>query len=121
MYRKIIKLTVAVLLANALYQFVPPYWRYIRFKDAVQDIALQAKGKPDSTVIEEVMALAARFQVPLERDWIAVSRPKDMTHTYIDASWIEEIQFVPTWKYVWQFDVSADGWHVRPLTPGDLR
>lgn len=114
---KIIKLAIALLVANALYQFVPSYWNYTRFKDDMYGIALQAKGKSDDQLKAEVMALAERHHVPLHREYVAVSRAGDLSHTYIDASWAEVIEFVPTWKYVWQFDVSVDGWHVRPVGP----
>lgn len=112
---RIVKLAFVLLVANALYRFVPPYWAYTRFKDDMQGIALQAKGKSDDVLKGEVMALAERHHVPLYPDYIAISRAGDLSHTYIDASWAEVIEFVPRWKYVWQFDVSVDGWHMKPL------
>jgi hypothetical protein len=112
---KVLRLAVILLAANALYRFVPPYWAYTQFKNDLQGIALQAKGKSDDQLKSEMMALAERHHVPLYWEYIGVSRTGDRSHTYIETSWAEIIEFVPGWKYVWQFDVSADGWHVNPL------
>ena len=112
---RIVKLAIILLVAHALYRFVPPYWHYTQFKDQMQSLALQAKGKTDEQLKDEVMALAEQHRVPLYREYIAISRAGDKSHTYIDADWAEEIEFVPRWKYVWQFNVSVDGWHMKPI------
>ena len=114
MFRRVFKIVVFLVIANALYQVVPPVYRYQRFKAAAQDLALGAKGKADPAIITEVVELAAEYKVPIDRDWIAVRRSIDLTHTYIDATWVEEIRPVPGWKYTWIVDMSVDGWHLKP-------
>ncbi len=120
LFKTIFKITVILLILNALYRFVPPYYRYTRFKNAVQNLALQAKGKSDATIVNEVMELAAQHKIPIERDWIEVRRSRDLTHTYIDATWVETVQFLPSRDYQRVFEVNADGWHIRPVTAKDL-
>lgn len=121
LFKTVFKITVILLILNALYRFVPPYYRYTRFKNAAQDVALQAKGKPDATVVAEVMELAAEHGVPIEREWIEVRRSRDLTHTYIDATWAETIHVLPSREYQWVFKVEVDGWHIRPVTAKDLQ
>lgn len=120
-FKTLFKVVVFLVILNAVYRFGPPYYRFNRFRAAAQDLALQAKGKSDATIVGEVMELAAEHKVPIERDWIEIRRSRDLTHTYIDATWAETIHFLPTWKYEWVFNVKVDGWHVKPVTASDLR
>lgn len=110
MGRTLLRLVVFLLLAHALYRFVPPYWHYYQFKDAVRETALYSHGRADAEVVDRVMELAGQYSVPLEREQVQVSQQAQ--HTYIDAAWIENIEFLPTWRYPWQFEVNADVWHV---------
>ncbi len=113
MLKKIVKIAVLLVIANALYQVAPPYWRYQQFKSALQDLALGAKGKSDAAILTEVMELAASHKVAIEREWVGVSRSPDLTHTYIDATWAETLTPFPGWHYTWVPKVRADGWHIR--------
>jgi hypothetical protein len=121
MVRKIFKIIVLLLIVNAVYRVAPPVWRYQHFKNAAQNLALAAKGKADATIIAEVMELAAEHNVPIEREWIAIRRSPDLTHTYIDATWAEDIKAVPGWTYQWVPQITVDGWHVKPPTLKDVR
>lgn len=121
MLGKIVKLGVFLLVLNAAYQVVPPFVRYQRFKSALQDVALAGKGKTDVTIVNEVMELAGEYSVPLHRDWVSVSRSPDTMHTYIDATWQEVLKPIPGWTYAWIPEVRVDGWHVRRLSPQDVR
>jgi hypothetical protein len=118
--KKLFKLLIFLLVANAAYQFAPPYIRYTKFKQELPDLALQAKGKTDWVIAGEVMQLAARLKVPLELGGVQIRRTSDLTHTYVDAEWIEEIAFLPKWTYPMRFTVMADGWHIKPPTVEDL-
>lgn len=117
--RKLLKLAIVLLIANALYQFVPPYVHYIQFRDAVGETALFAKDVPDALLLDKVVALAEKNSVPLDRDAIVIRH--DRANIYIDASYVQVITFVPTFPYAWQFEVKGEG--LRNLPPGarDIR
>ena len=115
MIKTLIKLAVVLLVLNALYRFGSAYYRYEVFKDAVREMALFSKEKEDSVVIDRVMELAAKHGVPLEREFVQVRR--DEEHTYVDASYVDMIQWLPGYQRPWQFDVGAAAWHVRVPTP----
>jgi hypothetical protein len=119
--KKLFKLLVFVLVANAAYQFAPTYVRYTKFKQDLPDLALQAKGKADWTITSEVLQLAAKHKVPLEQGDVQIRRTTDLEHTYIDTAWVEEIAFVPKWKYPMRFTAMADGWHIKPTIIEELR
>lgn len=120
-FKTIFKLTIFLLILNALYRFVPPYYRFSRFRAAAQDVAVGAKGKSDATIVGEVMDLAAQHKIPIEREWIEVRRSKDLTHTFIDATWAETVHFLPSWDYEWVFHVNVDGWHIKPVTAREVQ
>jgi hypothetical protein len=115
--RMAIRLAVVFLIAHALYQFVPTYVRYQQFKDSVNETAMFAKGKSDADITNRVMELAAEHDIPLEREYVQVRRQGD--HTYIDASWVSLIKWVPGYERAWQFDVAAHAWSSTPSKPGD--
>jgi hypothetical protein len=121
MVKRLIKLALLLLVANAAFQFAKPFYRYNRFKADVQELALRSKGQTDHAIVTEALQMAEQHGVPLTYDDVRVRRSADLTHTYIDADWREEIEFFPAWTRAWDFQVRADGWHVRPLRPEDLR
>ena len=115
MVKTLVKLAIVLLILHAAFRFGSAYLRYEQFKDAVQQIALFSKEKDDSIVIDRVMELAGKYDVPLEREFVQVRR--DEAHTYIDASYVELIDWLPGYQRPWQFDVGAAAWHVA--APGD--
>jgi len=54
MFRNLVKLIIALLIANALYQFVPPYVRYVQFGDAVHEALVFSKDMPDAVMAERI-------------------------------------------------------------------
>ena len=112
MLRNLIRLTVLLLIAHALYRFVPPYVHYHQFKDAVAEAALFARDRPDAEIVERVMTLAERYGVPVERDAVRVTR--DSRFTYISVSYEESIELLPSYRRTMPFSVSVEGWHSAP-------
>jgi hypothetical protein len=119
--RKIIRIAVLLLIANALYQTVPVFWRYQQFKMALDDLAIAAKDKTDAVIVNEVLELAATHEVALETDWVTVSRSPDRSHTYIEVTWAERLTPIPGWTHTWVPEVRVDGWHMSPAAVRDVR
>jgi hypothetical protein len=115
MLRTAVRLGILLLLAHALYQFVPVYWHYYQFKDGVKETALYSKGRTDAQLVDRVLELAAQYDVPLERDAIQIRRERE--HTFIDAAWVEPVELLPMYPYRWKFSVAADAWHVEQSAP----
>jgi hypothetical protein len=115
--RNLIRLAVLLLIAHALFRFVPVYVHHYQFKDAVAETALFAKDRTDTELVDRVMTLAERYQIPLERDAVQVSRDKLMT--YITLTYEEQIEWVPSYRRPMPFTVSVEGWHVQPPTGVD--
>jgi len=109
MLRNLIRLAVLLLIANALYRFVPVYLHHYQFKDAVAEAARFSKDRTDAELVDRVMLLAERYQIPLDREAVQVTLDKQTT--YINLGYQEVIEWVPTYKRSMPFTVSVDSWH----------
>ena len=117
--RLLFKLAIVFLILHALYRYGVVYVHYQQFKDAVQETALFAKDKDEADILARVMELAAQYQIPLDRRFVQVSRQGETT--VIDAAYVEEIEWLPSWKKPMEFTVGTKAWHVRPPTASDFR
>ena len=105
MIRKIVKLAVFVLVANALYQVTPVALRHFQFKDALQELALYSQKSTDAELVERAMALAGENNVPVQREDVQVRREPGSIH--IQASYVEPLRLLPRYSYQWRFDIDA--------------
>ena len=112
MLRNLVRLVVFLLIVNALYRFVPVYVHHYQFKDAVAEAAKFSKDRTDVEIIDRVMVLAERYQIPLAREAVQVTRDKQLT--YINLVYEEVIEWVPSYKRRMPFNISVEGWHVTP-------
>lgn len=103
MARTIVKLAVFLLAVHALYRFVPVYFHYQQFKDAVHETALFSRGQTDAQIVDRVMVQAEKYRIPLDREYVQVRREGEQL--FIDASYVESIQWLPTYNRPWQFNV----------------
>jgi hypothetical protein len=109
MLRNLIRLAIVLLIANALYRFVPVYLHHYQFKDAVAEAARFSKDRTDAELIDRVMFLAERYQIPLDKEAVQVTRDKQTT--YVNLAYEELIEWVPSYKRPMPFTVSVDSWH----------
>ena len=119
MARLLIKLAVVFLILHAVYRYGTAYIHYRQFKDAVQETALFSKEKEDAEIFARVLELAAQHDIPLDPRFVQVRRQNEKT--FIEANYVEEIEWLPTWKKPMEFNVATEAWHVRPPTAADFR
>ena len=106
MLKKLIKLAVFLVIANALYRFAPVTVHYHQFKDAVEELALFPAKSTDAELVDRVMTLAEEHSIPLEREYVQVIR--QTTSLTINAAYLETLRFVPGTQYhAGEFDVAA--------------
>ena len=103
MARTFVKIGIFLLIVHALYRFVPVYFHYQQFKDAVHETALFSRERNEAQIADRVMELAEKYQIPLSRESVQVRREGE--RTLIDASYVESIEWLPTYKRPWQFDI----------------
>jgi hypothetical protein len=109
--RKLVKLAIFLLIANAVYRIAPPAMHYYEFKDAVQELALFGQKTPEAELIDRIMALADEHGIPLDRDYVQVRRSNGQL--IIDASYVESMAVLPGYNYEHQFDVEAKAFDAR--------
>jgi hypothetical protein len=109
--RKLVKLAIFLLIANAVYRIIPPTLHYYKFKDAVQELALFSQKTSDAELIDRVMALADENHVPLDRDYVQVRRSNNQL--LIAVSYVESMDVLPGYSYEHQFDLEAKAFDVR--------
>ena len=113
--RHLVRLAILLLIAHALYRFVPVYVHHHQFKDAVAEVALFAKGRGDGEIADRVVRLAEQYQIPVAREAVQVTR--DAHKTYINVQYEEQIEWLPSYKRRMPFAVSAEGWHTGTPSP----
>lgn len=111
MIRRLFQLAIFLFVANALYQAAPIGLHYFQFKDALRELALFSQKSSDKEMVDRVMVLAADHKIPLERDYVAVTRTT--SEVIITASYLETMTFVPGFPYERQFDVEAKAYLVK--------
>jgi hypothetical protein len=119
MIKRIIKLAILLAIVNAGYRTIPVYIRYVKFRDAVTDMARFSGGQTQPQVRERVAALISQYEVPVDIADVTIDHQK--TKTAIDASYVEAIEVFPSYIYYWNFDVNLDVAHVRPTSLTDIR
>lgn len=112
MLRNLVRVAVLVLIVHALYRFALPYMHYHQFKDAVAEAATFAKDRTDTELLDRIMRLAERYQIPVEPDDVQITR--DAQYTYINVAYEEQIEWLPSYKRPMPFSVAVEGWHVQP-------
>ena len=77
MIKRIVSILVFLLLANAAYHLGMVYFHDQQFKDAIREYAIlcgQPPPKADEAIRGKVMDLAQENQIPLDPDYVEISR-----------------------------------------------
>jgi hypothetical protein len=115
MIRKIVKIAVFLLIANALYQITPAAMHNMQFKDALQQLLLYSQKATDTELVNRAMTLADENNIPLDREYVRVRREAGSIH--IDASYVEALRLFPRYSYHWEFDIDAHALDLAGASP----
>jgi hypothetical protein len=106
MMRTFLKLVVVALLANATWHLFGAYAPYYKFKDAVQYAALHRGRISDDELKQQVLEIAAQYDVPVSPSGVTVSRQRGST--IVDASYTQGVDLLPGYTYPWSFTMHVD-------------
>ena len=117
MLRNIVRLLVLALVVHAGVRIIPVFWNYVQFKDGVREIAMFPERLTDEELIERVVRLAERHDVPLTATEIEFAR-EDQTIIF-RMGYTKDLEYVPTRFYPWTFtiDVAEDPPRYGELLP----
>jgi hypothetical protein len=105
MIKRIVKLAIVALLANAAYRVGLEYLTYIKFRDAIRDAAMfNAKSAED--LRSRIMAIADDYDLALDDDSIEITLDERVWH--IDGSYTKPIEIAPRFEYAWPFPYSLE-------------
>ena len=110
MIKKILSLIVFLLLLNAGMRLGTAFFHDQQFNDAVREIALFGAKDPDEALRQKVMDAARRNQIPLEPEFIEISRrsvvvPNDKV--VIKVAYAEMIQLAPGYARRFDFEYTT--------------
>ena len=110
MIKKIVSLVVFLLLANAGIRVGLVYFHDQQFKDALRELSLFSGTKSPDIIKAKVMELAAQNQIPLDPDFIEITRqnvPGIGDHSTIKVSYAINVPIVPGQPRRFQFDYTT--------------
>jgi hypothetical protein len=110
MIKKIVSVLVFLLLCNTAYHLGMVFFHDQQFKDAVREYAIlagQPPAKSDDVVRAKVMDLAQENQIPLDPDYIEVSRRNSQgigEKITVKFAYAVMVQIVPGFERRFDFD-----------------
>ncbi len=114
--RTIIKLLIAAAVLNAVVRGGMVALSYYQFEDAAQQAVLFGGEATVPQLKEQILQRAVDYGVPITPDGLTIRR--DGTLTVADATYIEQIQLFPGYRYPVTFSFSVDA---RRLNTGAAR
>ena len=109
MFRLVIKLALAALIANAAWHVGSVYASYYKFKDAVQETTQYGADKSDDDLRARIVELGTEYDLPVTDDSFSLSRSGE--HTITDGAFTQPIEVLPSYRYKWPFT-----WHTDTFT-----
>lgn len=106
--RKLVKLTVFLLVLHAFYRFGPLYWNDARLNWDVTEAAHAWRDLSQTQIEDEILSLAAKRDVPINRRNLTVRSTG--ARVTVDVAYVVPVQFLPGWRYPWTFDSSIETW-----------
>jgi hypothetical protein len=105
MFKLLIKLALAALLANATYRVGSEYLTYVRFRDAVQNAAT-VRATSDADLRQRIMELSVDYDIPLAQDAVHIRREE--RRLLVEGKHTKRIDLAPAVRYDWPFTWSID-------------
>ncbi len=117
MIKSLIKILIAVAVANALWHAASAYISFYKFQDAVNEQAVHSGGRSESQLRDKVIELAMTYGEPIDPEAVSVRR--DEEHTRIETSYIKPVALFPGYEYQWPFALKIDAFVVLPARLND--
>jgi len=98
MIKRLLSLIIFLLLANAGVRVGMVYFHHQQFKDALAELSLFSGAKSEEIVKAKVMELAAEHQIPLDPDYVEITRQNVAgigDHSVIKVSYAVNVKVYP--------------------------
>lgn len=105
MLRNIVRLLLLALVVHAGVRIVPVFWNFVKFRDAVREMAMfPGKLKPED-ISKQVITLAAAHDVELFPEDVVAG--KEGAVTFVQTAYTKQLEYVPTRFYPWTFEIDV--------------
>jgi hypothetical protein len=95
----LVKLLITAAILNAAYRGGIAYWSYYQLKDFSQELIRFSFQSQPGELHDQILEKAVELNVPIESDNIQVRRDLNGRRTVADASYVQPIEFFPTYTY----------------------
>ena len=116
MIKSLIKILIAVAIANALWHIASAYISYYKFQDAVNEQAIHSGGRSETQLRNKVIELAGTYGEPIDPDAVAVRREEE--HTIVETKYIKPVALFPGYEYQWPYSLKVDAFVILPTKLG---
>jgi hypothetical protein len=107
MLRNLVRLVIFGLFLHAVVRIGPEFWHYLKFKDAVTEIASYPGRKTNEQLKDQILALADQLEVPIGAQDVTVTR--EGNHASVSTAWTAQLEYMPTRFYPYDFVVDVEG------------
>lgn len=97
---------IAGLVVHASWRGGSAFWRYYKFEDGVRVTAQFSGFLSEAEIQNRVIEIAQELDVPIDLGKVDVR--KEENHTFVNTSYTERIELVPTYFYPHRFTVNVD-------------
>ena len=117
MIKSLIKILIAVAVANALWHAASAYISFYKFQDAVNEQAIHSGGRSETQLKDKVIELAMTYGEPIDPEAVTVHR--DEEHTRVETSYVKPVALFPGYEYQWPFTLKVDAFVIVPQRLSD--
>ena len=117
--KALFRIVVILLMAHAIYRFLPPYYHDERFGTELRNVAQFWRQVNEDEVAIRTLELAEKHKVPITRDNLTIQIGKE--RILIDIAYQVQVEWVPGFKKPWKFSQHHDIWAIQIRKMPDQR
>ena len=110
-FGSIIRVALAVAVVNATVRVGLAYWAFYQLRDQAEQTAVFGAKQPDWALQQAVLEKADELLLPIDESQVVVTR--DGLKTYIEASYVQPIEYFPNQNYPMKFSFEVEGFVVE--------
>jgi hypothetical protein len=95
----LIKLLITAAILNAAYRGGMAYWTFYQLKDFSQELIRFSFQSQPAELHDRILEKAVELNVPLQPENISVRRDLNGRRTLADASYVQPVEFFPSYTY----------------------
>ena len=112
MIKTLVKLALAALFANAVFQLGSAYAGFYRFKDAIAGLTQYSSKRSDDDLRQRIVELASQAGLPVDENSFTLRR--EVNHVLVEGSYVRPVDLLPGRPVPWTFRFTTDTFVIDP-------